>query len=167
MQTRRVAADDWRLLKELRLASLADAPAAFLSTHADEVAFEDARWRERAEANAAGTRLAGFLAVPDGGAAVGLVVGVDQAERDEVSLNALWVAPHARGRGAGRALVEAVVRWARARGRAAVTLCVLEGNEGAARLYRAVGFVPDEVCAGPDGRMQHGFRLELTDAAEP
>ena len=135
-----VSADDLALSKRLRLAALADAPDAFLSTFADESAMSDEEWQARLDANVAGAHTAGFFAVVDG-VARGLVVGVRREDRpDTVNLNALWVAPDARARGAGRALVEAVCTWARALGCSRVALAVGENNEVATMLYRRCGF---------------------------
>lgn len=51
------------------------------------------------------------------------------------------VAEDTRGRGVGRALAEATIDWARARGfRAMQFNAVVEANRGAVRLWQAVGF---------------------------
>ena len=52
----------------------------------------------------------------------------------------MWVAPEARGTGAGRALVEAVIGWAAERGARTLTTSVTEGNAGGTALYAAAGF---------------------------
>jgi ribosomal protein S18 acetylase RimI-like enzyme len=63
---------------------------------------------------------------------------------DAVHLWGMWVAPEARGRGLGRALVEHVVGWARERGAAAVLLDLTdtERTAAAAALYSSLGFAP-------------------------
>lgn len=60
-------------------------------------------------------------------------------------VNGLAVAPEHQGLGAGRALVEAVVAEARARGARKLALRVLAPNVGARRLYAACGFVEEGV----------------------
>jgi ribosomal protein S18 acetylase RimI-like enzyme len=54
------------------------------------------------------------------------------------------VTAEARGRGLGRALVEAVIAWARERGAAAIRLDVTDTERArpAAALYRSLGFAP-------------------------
>ena len=52
----------------------------------------------------------------------------------------LSVAEDARGRGAGRALLEAAAAWARERGCASIELGVYEFNESALALYRSLGY---------------------------
>ena len=64
------------------------------------------------------------------------------AARPLVNVHDLAVAPGYRGRGTGRALLDAVEREARARGACKVTLEVLEGNAPARRAYERAGFRP-------------------------
>jgi ribosomal protein S18 acetylase RimI-like enzyme len=62
------------------------------------------------------------------------------AARPLVNIHDLSVSAEWRGRGIGRALLNAVEARAREIGAAKVTLEVLSGNEPAKALYRAVGF---------------------------
>jgi ribosomal protein S18 acetylase RimI-like enzyme len=52
----------------------------------------------------------------------------------------MWVAPDARGSGAGKALLDGVVAWATERGAERLTTSVTDGNAAAAALYQAAGF---------------------------
>jgi ribosomal protein S18 acetylase RimI-like enzyme len=63
------------------------------------------------------------------------------------TLNDLFVAPVARGAGAGRALVRACADGARAAGAVAVQLQTAPDNEVAQALYRSEGFQPDTFAA--------------------
>lgn len=64
------------------------------------------------------------------------------AGRPSVNIHDLAVLPAYHGQGAGKALLAEIERRARARGCAKITLEVHDGNEGAKRLYEAVGFGP-------------------------
>ena len=44
---RQLTPDDWRTLREIRLAALADAPDAFMTTYADAVGLDEQQWRVR------------------------------------------------------------------------------------------------------------------------
>lgn len=57
----------------------------------------------------------------------------------------LSVAEEAEGHGVGRALLEAVDEWTRARGYRFVTLNVFGGNERARRVYERAGYSIDAV----------------------
>ena len=144
----RLGEDDWEALRTLRRRALGDAPDAFSSTLADWSGAGDteARWRGR------------LAAVPFNlearldGAPAGMV-GATYPADGEVDLLSMWVAPEARGRGVGDALVDAVIGWARSERADRVGLDVREGNAPAARLYERHGFVDagPSPAGGPGG----------------
>ena len=74
----------------------------------------------------------------------------------EVELLLIGVAPSARRRGVGRALLEAAAADARARGATTLFLEVRDGNAAAFALYRAAGYVAigrrRDYYRGDDGR---------------
>ncbi len=168
VQVRQLRSDDWPRYREIRLAALADAPGAFGSTLAREQALTDADWQERARSAAAGEVRTAFVAEEDG-AWVGLVGGyVTDGPPADVEMVSLWVAPHARGRGVGNQLVDAVVRWACDRGARVLGLWVTEGNRRAIGLYERRGFVAtadrQPLPSDPDRLEMHMVRV-LTPAA--
>lgn len=65
---------------------------------------------------------------------------LDAAPKDVAVLHLLVVAPSARGKGAGRQLVEEAKRLACASGARTLRLDVLANNEAAIALYRSCGF---------------------------
>ena len=134
---RRLAADEAALLRDLRLRALRDAPMAFGSTLAREEAFTPDVWATRAAAGAAGDQQVVLVAEPEAGLAMGRL---DDEDPEVAGLYAIWVGPQARGTGAGRALVEAVIAWATERGARRLTTSVTEGNAAGAALYAAAGF---------------------------
>jgi ribosomal protein S18 acetylase RimI-like enzyme len=82
-----------------------------------------------------------FAAVAeDDGRVVGLVAGRHEGWHNRVRVEHLYVAPSARSRGIGRALVEAAVGYARRVGAACLWVETQNTNYGAIRFYRRVGF---------------------------
>lgn len=139
LEVRRIRADEWAKLRDVRLRALAEAPTAFASRLEDEAARTESAWAERAARGAAGDRSATFVA-EDAGGFVALAGGYVDDEDAGVHLVAMWVDPAWRGRRIGRALTEAVIEWARSRGEREVHLWVTETNAAAIRLYEACGF---------------------------
>ncbi len=80
---------------------------------------------------------------------------------DAANVRMLGVAPEARGRGVGRALMEAVIAEALARGKRAVTLNTAERMRSAVALYEAIGFVRGQDVMLDDGFRLQSYRLEL------
>ena len=93
-----------------------------------------------------------MLAVPIGYG--GVKVGGDQAD-----VMTIGVAPRARGRGVGRAILDALLEWARQAGAVEIFLDVRPSNEGAIALYNSRGFV--EI-----GRRPRYFRNPVEEAVE-
>ena len=134
---RRLGADEADLLRALRLRALGDAPMAFGSTLAREETYGPEQWERWAAASATGEQQAIFIAEPACGMASGVIDDEDPAL---AHLYAMWVAPEARGSGAGRALLDAVVAWATDRGAERLVTSVTDGNATAAALYAGAGF---------------------------
>jgi len=67
-------------------------------------------------------------------------IGHPRPPRDHVVVEMIGVDPAWQGRGVGRALMEAAIARARARGAKAITLEVVWGNDSARRLYESLGF---------------------------
>jgi ribosomal protein S18 acetylase RimI-like enzyme len=165
---REITADDWELMRDVRLAALAESPSAFGSSYAREVAFTEEQWRGRisersvtffaheATSLALGVRIRGRTVLTDslasslteepaGAASAGKepagLAGV-YVEDGAANLVSMWVRPAARGLGAGKALVEAAAAWAKANDFGTLFLWVTESNTSARRLYEGCGFTP-------------------------
>ena len=137
MRVRRLRADEADALRELRLRALQDSPWAFGSSFERELEHGPDWWEARA--GQAGDEA---LYVADHNSAlVGMAGGFVPSEPDTVQLWGMWVAPEARGRGLGRALVESVIDWAGGR-RVQLDVTDDERARGAAALYRSLGFAP-------------------------
>ena len=136
---RRIRADEGPLLRSIRLQALAETPMAFGSTLAEERAYPDALWHERAAGAAAGCDRATFVAERDG-CWIGIVTGLARDQGAEPLLVSMFVDGNARRTGIGRALVDAVTAWARACGATRLTLWVTSDNYPAVRLYERCGF---------------------------
>jgi GNAT superfamily N-acetyltransferase len=160
----RLGPDDWQRWRDIRLAALRDAPSAFASSYEREGSRTAGEWR----AWLAPDRGLTVLAVDDGGRSLGLVGAHRPVELPEaVELVSMWVAPTARGRGIGHALVREVVVWAREEGAAEVLLWVTRTNDVAHALYERHGFsdtgdekpLPSHPC-----QMETAMRLVLDQA---
>lgn len=167
IEVRRIKPTDWALLREMRLASLLDAPEAFGQRHENAASEPETEWRSAARASSSGDRRAWFIARAGSGA-YARDVGLVQARRrppQDCLLFSMWVAPNARRSGAGRLLVNAVATWAAGWGGNRVVLWVFGANEGALRFYQRLGF--KVLPAGPDaesGRSFGALAMELAIA---
>ncbi len=140
---RRLTPDDWAVSRQVRLAALAEAPYAFMSTLAREQAFDEQGWRQRLALSVAAT----FLAWVDGepaGTATGKVDDPDDefAVPGAWQLVGMWVDPDVRGAGVADRLVETVAAHAAGRGAGSLVLWVTEVNVRAQAFYRRLDFSP-------------------------
>jgi ribosomal protein S18 acetylase RimI-like enzyme len=174
---RSIRADEWRAVKELRLAALQDPVAhmAFLETYEQAAAKADAFWRERAAGSAEGsTGVRQFVAEgPDGLWAGTVTVLLEEpgttdwaghpVERRQGHVVGVYVRPGHRGTGVTEALFDAAVEWAWGRGAERVRLIVHEHNERAQGFYRKAGFAPSGVIVPlpqDEGERELEFVLE-------
>jgi GNAT superfamily N-acetyltransferase len=124
--------DDWETWREVRLRSLADSPDAFGSTLEREQDFTEADWRARLTMPA--------VVVSSGGRSV--ACGAVFVERPGFAMViAMWVDPAHRGRGLSRAVLDALVAWAREQG-LTPELGVNRSNPVARAAYLSYGFEP-------------------------
>jgi ribosomal protein S18 acetylase RimI-like enzyme len=145
---------DWRLWRDLRLAALAETPAAFGSTLAEWHGPGDTehRWRARLDGVALN------LILTWDGRSVGTVSATAPDADGQVELISMWVDPTARGRGVGDEAVRQVVGWARREYPANhVVLSVKINNDHAIALYERHGFV--DAGPSPDSPDERLMRL--------
>lgn len=141
LHIRILAADDWPLYRDLRLAALADSPQAFGSTHRSESERRDPEWASRLKNLDPDRELPMVVEVE--GAGVGLAWGRITAEApDTAALYQVWVHPAHRGRGAGHLLLVTFTEWARRRGARRLVLDVTVADSPAMSLYHRAGFRP-------------------------
>jgi ribosomal protein S18 acetylase RimI-like enzyme len=140
---------DWAVLRQVRLAALAEAPYAFSSTLDQEKGKTEDQWRARIR------QFPNFLAW-QGGEPVGLAAGfaelpaaqppADQPGEPGAAgspgwhLVSMWVSPQARGSGVAGRLVQAVCAAAQADGATSVRLWVTDSNPRAQAFYQRMGF---------------------------
>ncbi|MGK2928993.1 MAG: GNAT family N-acetyltransferase [Acidimicrobiales bacterium] len=113
---------------------------------------------DEAAPGAGGKLLGGITYVPPGSNPMS-----EHTEHDVASIRMLAVADHARRRGAGLALTQAVLERAPDDGAVAVVLHSVPSMTGAHRLYEGLGFVRDDgLDFWPEPEVFClGYRLEL------
>lgn len=153
-QIRVLNPDDASAYRELRLRALREHPEAFATSHAEAL--------ERSVADTAGRLSPGPEHVTLGAFDEDRLVGMatlrrpaGASVRHRATVTAMYVAPQARERGLGRALLERILEVAREWGVSDVALAVTVGNHPARSLYASAGFAsygiePRSLCV--DGR---------------
>jgi ribosomal protein S18 acetylase RimI-like enzyme len=80
---------------------------------------------------------------------------------DTANVRMLGVAPEVQRRGIGRALMEAAMAEARARGKRVITLNTGDNMRSAIAMYAAMGFTREPDRVFPDGFRLLSYRLQL------
>lgn len=135
--------DDAAAFRALRLSGLRESPAAFGSTYENEVDRPLDRTTELLARGTGGEDVV-FGAWDDDGTLVGVAGmrrGTSLKTRHLGGVWGMYVAPEARGRGVGHALVSAIIQHARSLGMERLVLGVEATNQPARALYHALGFV--------------------------
>ena len=135
---------EWVTLREVRLAALRESPDAFLSSHSEESAFEEQKWRAEF--------VRGEWTIEIRNDEPIALVGVTREQGtppDECYLEYMWVSPGFRRCGVATDLIKTVLRHLLNRGFVTIWLWVLEGNEPARRLYEKCGFTSTGLTQRP------------------
>ena len=143
MQIRELTVDDATIYWPLRLRALREEPEAFGSSYEESILRPITHIEERFRA--ARTSGSGFtLGAFDGDALVGTAtLGREEGHKNRhiAGVHGVYVAPEARGRGIGRALMEALIaRAGSMSGLEQLHLAVASANPPARSLYLALGF---------------------------
>lgn len=164
-EVRTVRSGEWRQLRELRLAALADplAPIAFFTPYVKAAGRPDEEWQQQAkegEGTAAGATFVG-LDASAAGAWAGMVVA--RLFPDHALLVGVYVRPGHRGTGLAGLLFDAAVRWCWQHASVdRLLLHVHEDNTRAERFYASRGFVrTGEREPDPRSPGLHAYRMEL------
>lgn len=151
---RRVRADEWQSIRELRLEALRDpiAHLAYLERLEDALQRPDSYWREQAQTAASGTAVGKFVAVNDHGELAGTVTALvtapgkpdyigETSPQLRAALVGVYVRPARRGGGVLEALLSETEAWLQEIGVRQVRLHVNEDNFRAQGAYRKCGYV--------------------------
>src|SRR5690349_17477558 len=139
-----MAEEEWIILRDVRLAALHESPRAFLSSHSEELAFEEQKWRAEFGRGEWTVEIRNDEPIA--------LVGITREQGtppDECYLEYMWVSPGFRRRGVATDLVRAVLRRLVNRGFVTIWLWVLDGNEPARRLYEKCGFTSTGLIQRP------------------
>jgi GNAT superfamily N-acetyltransferase len=136
VEVHRAESSVWRIVRDVRLRALADAPTSFGSSYEREAAYVDDVWIERLATCANAT----FLCEGTDSICGMLTIVRDAAHSSLGWLVGMWVAPSERGTGAADALMESALYWAERELITVVRLLVYDDNGRAVGVYRRHGF---------------------------
>ncbi|SAL09883.1 N-acetyltransferase GCN5 [Caballeronia terrestris] len=142
LTVRRIAAHQGAVLRELRTASLREAPYAFDETLEDALLVAESSFGDTANHHANSATTATFLLYTEGHPAGLVGAFVDEAARGRAFVHALWVAPAVRHLRGGELLVNAATEWLAAQGSSEVYAWIADENRTAMRFYERLGFGP-------------------------
>jgi ribosomal protein S18 acetylase RimI-like enzyme len=140
----RIAAQQGSVLRELRTASLREAPYAFGETLADALLVDPASFDQTAALQAGSASEATFLLYTEGHPC-GLVNAYVEERAEQGArafVSALWVAPAVRHLRGGELLVNIASQWLAEQGASEVHAWIAEENRNALRFYERLGFGP-------------------------
>jgi GNAT superfamily N-acetyltransferase len=140
MQRRTLAPHEVNLHRDSRLQAWRDAPDAFGTIVSEAEAQPLSYWEDLTRAVTEPGRHVMFLAC-EGDTVLGSTSGLlDRDQREAGRVGGMWVTPAARRQGGGRALVQAVMAWARGRHLRRLGLWAPAHSPAAVALYQQAGF---------------------------
>lgn len=141
LTVRRIAADQGAVLRELRTASLRDAPYAFGDTLEDALSADAAVFDAAAARHAVSHTGTSFILYTEGHPAGLIGASFESAPARRAFVSALWVAPAVRHLRGGELLLNASIDWLVSEGAAQIYAWITDSNTTAMRFYERLGFV--------------------------
>ena len=149
---RRIQIGEGDLFKRIRLTSLRESPAAFVSTYESALNRTSDSWSQQADSTAQGSDCATFIAF-SGESPIGIAALYRDKEIIDIGeVFQVWVSPEYRSKGVAVDIMDAVFRWAGENRFRAIRAIITKGNERALRFYRKYGFnvLDGASLEGPD-----------------
>ena len=142
LTVRRITADQGAILRELRAASLRDAPDAFDETLEEALSESEETFDAAAQRHADSDHSASFILYTEGHPAGLVGAYFEESAEHKAFVCALWVAPAVRHLRGGELLVNTASQWLAERGAHEIYAWVADANRNAMRFYGALGFGP-------------------------
>lgn len=136
----KICGNEGEIYRDIRLASLADAPEAFESTLESALERTLKSWTEQADSTASGSQRNTMLGF-DQDVPVGLAALYQDPNRVDVAyLIQVWVHPDHRGTGLATTLISQLFSWAKDCGYRQISTEVTVENARAMKFYQKLGF---------------------------
>ena len=140
LTVRRIAADQGAVFRELRTASLREAPYAFGATLEDALSADVASFDATAADHAVSSSISTFILYTEGHPAGLIEAHFENNTARRAFVCELWVAPAVRHLRGGELLVDTATNWLAGEGATEIYAWVADANRNAMRFYEALGF---------------------------
>ncbi|WP_042299980.1 GNAT family N-acetyltransferase [Paraburkholderia kururiensis] len=142
LTVRRIAADQGVVFRELRTASLRDAPYAFGDTLEEALGADASVFEATAGEHSVSRTAATFILYTEGHPAGLIGACFDDTPQRRAFVRELWVAPAVRHLRGGELLVNTASEWLAGEGAREIHAWVADENRNAMRFYERLGFGP-------------------------
>jgi GNAT superfamily N-acetyltransferase len=140
LTVRRIAAEQGAVFRELRTASLREAPYAFGATLEDALSADAASFDATAANHAVSASIATFILYTEGHPAGLIEAHFEDTAARRAFVGELWVAPAVRHLRGGELLVDTAGSWLASEGATEIYAWVADANRNAMRFYQALAF---------------------------
>jgi GNAT superfamily N-acetyltransferase len=162
----RITADQGDVFRELRTASLREAPYAFGDTLEEALSADAATFDAKAALNAASITSTTFILYTEGHPAGLIDACFDDTRARRAFVSELWVAPAVRHLRGGELLVNTASEWLARGGATEVYAWIADSNRNAMRFYERLGFGPTG-DPRPTARAQDQWETQLVRHVTP
>ncbi|MCX4160895.1 MULTISPECIES: GNAT family N-acetyltransferase [Paraburkholderia] len=142
LTVRRITASQGAVFRELRTASLREAPYAFGETLEDALSADSTTFDATAARHAFSATEASFILYTEGHPAGLIGAYCDDSAARRAFVRELWVAPAVRHLRGGVLLVDTAGEWLARGGAHEIYAWIADANRNAMRFYEALGFGP-------------------------